>query len=114
MVTPVIDPPVMLTLLEFCKAIDPSPNASRAPDAEVAPVPPLASGIGLPDQIDPVPMVLLESVCESEVPTSAPDGAVSDAPHAVPEETAMPAAGYPISVSADIAAHWKEVPFHCR
>ena len=52
-----------------------------------------ASGATPVKVFDAKAIVLFVSVCVSVVPTIAPDGAVIDVFHAVPVETAIPAAG---------------------
>ena len=56
-VIPVIEPPVMATLLASCVEIVPKPRFVRAPDAVLALVPPFAMAT-IPDTLPAVPVTL--------------------------------------------------------
>ena len=61
-VTPVIEPPVIETLLEFCVDIVPSPRLVLAPEAVEDPVPPSAMARSvIPVIVPPVIATSIES-----------------------------------------------------
>ena len=67
---------------------------------------PMADSVLLAPEI-----VLPVSVCESEVPTRSPEGAVFDVPQAEPVDTATPAPGYTIGLMLTEPPKLMGVPF---